>query len=375
MTDRFDDIRPFHDSEVNAAMWRISDSVFFPEIAEYVFPDEPLEKVRRLMRSLQTCDEFQREVMNAAVCRTIQNSISHFSYSGLEYLSPGTRYLFVSNHRDIVLDSSLVQHVLFANGFPTTEITFGSNLMCMQLLVDIGRSNKMFRVERGGDSRSFYRSSAHLSDYIRHTILEKQRSVWIAQRNGRTKDGCDVTDQGLVKMFSLSGAGRRFDGLDELNIAPVSISYEWEPCDILKARELYDSRGCRYEKKPGEDFKSILTGILQQKGKVHLAFTRPLSKEEFGEAGVSGGCELNRYVARLIDRRINDAYRLTSYNYLAADRLSGKSNYAGCYSQKDEALFDERISRLSQEHPVADPAALVEIFLGIYGNWRLNKQG
>lgn len=375
MTDRrFEDIRPYEDSEICDAMKRIADSEFFPELSAYIFPEEDVAAIGLMMKTLQTADEFQSKVMSRAVGRTIERSISEFSFSGLERLSPSTSYLFVANHRDIVLDSSLVQYVLFSNGYPTTEITFGANLMCMQLLIDIGRANKMFRVERGGDSRAFYKSSAHLSDYIRHTITEKHRSVWIAQRNGRTKDGRDITDQGLIKMFGMSGKGNASDNLAELNIVPLSVSYEWEPCDLLKAHELYQSRRSgHYEKKPGEDLKSILTGILQPKGKVHLEFCAPIQPEELGAFGSAGlGGEFHRNVARLIDRRINSAYRLTANNYIAADLLSGKSDNADRYTAEQAAGFEAHERRLLSEYPECDFAALQHIFRGIYGNWTLN---
>ena len=180
--------------------------------------------------------------------------------------------MYLSNHRDIMLDASLLQNALLMNGFDTTEITFGANLMQGQLVIDIGKSNKMFRVERpGGSIREFYKASMHLSEYIRHTIVEKKQSVWIAQRNGRTKDGKDRTDQGIINMFRMSSEGKS-TSLSQLNLLPVSVSYEWEPCDILKTLELYAKRQGPYLKKPGEDLNSILTGILQPKGRVHSIY-------------------------------------------------------------------------------------------------------
>ena len=156
----------------------------------------------------------------------------------MDVLEKGTPYLFVSNHRDIMLDASLLQNVLVDHGMETAQITFGANLMMNQLVVDIGKSNKMFRVERPGNSaREFYKSSIHLSEYIRNVIIGCGESVWIAQRNGRTKDGNDQTDQGIIKMFCMSKADDKISALKELNIVPVSVSYEWESCDILKAIE------------------------------------------------------------------------------------------------------------------------------------------
>ena len=147
----------------------------------------------------------------------------------------------MSNHRDIMLDASLLQNVLLAHGHDTSEITFGANLMQGELMIDLGKSNKMFRVERGGNMKDFYLSSMHLSNYIRNAVTRLHHSVWIAQRNGRTKDGNDTTDQGIIKMFCMSHPQDKIEALEQLHIVPVTVSYEWEPCDVLKAIELYMS--------------------------------------------------------------------------------------------------------------------------------------
>ena len=186
-------------------MQRIANSSSFPLLASYVCPGESIEQVRQRIASYTNVHDFQTETMRMVNERVIAESISEFSCDGIEHLSPEESYLYVSNHRDIMLDSSLMQYYLVTQGFDTTEITFGANLMVSQLVIDIGKSNKMFKVERpGGNIKDFYRSSLHLSEYIRHVIKEKHQSVWIAQRNGRTKDGMDATDQGIVKMFCMS---------------------------------------------------------------------------------------------------------------------------------------------------------------------------
>ena len=264
MNDMFDDIRPYYDSEIPAAMKRIADAPLFPVLASFVFPDRPLEEVRDLVRSFSNTYEFQSGVMYHANRKIIDNSIDEFTYGGLENIDKNRRYVYLSNHRDIMLDASLLQNVLVDNGLDTAEITFGANLMQGELVIDIGKSNKMFKVERpGGSIREFYKASKHLSDYIRHAITEKRQSVWIAQRNGRTKDGLDHTDQGIINMFRMSYDGDKVCSLAELGILPVSVSYEWEPCDVLKTLELYARSKGPYVKREGEDLNSILTGILQ----------------------------------------------------------------------------------------------------------------
>lgn len=367
---KFDDIRPYVDDEIPAAMARIADDAHFPQLSSFVFPEADVDDVRRKIRSIRSTGEFQSQVMSCMNARVIDRSISEFTYDGLENLSPDTRYLFVGNHRDIVLDSSLMQYVLYCNGHETSEITFGANLMQNRLMVDIGKSNKMFKVERpGGGIKEFYRASMHLSEYIRHTIADKRQSVWIAQRNGRTKDGMDLTDKGLVKMLGMSRGGRKSDSMAELHIAPVAISYEWEPCDLLKARELYECRrDGHYEKKPGEDVNSILTGILEPKGRVHLSFCRPLSRGELSEYDACPPGEFERAVAALIDRRIHRAYRLTPNNYIAHDLRYGKDEYAGRYTAGQKAEFTARLRGLERYGGASCMDALTDIFLGIYSN-------
>lgn len=371
MNHSFDDIRPYYEEEIPAAMQRIAQSDAFSLIASFVFPDERVEDVREMVASLRTVDEFQSRVMRYFNEQVIKRSCTAFTFEGLDYLEHGKPYLFVSNHRDIVLDSSLLQYVLYKNGYSTTEITFGANLMSSPLIIDIGKSNKMFRVERGATPKEFYRLSMHLSEYIRHVICEKQQSVWIAQRNGRTKDGNDHTDQGIIKMFTMSGDGDKIRSLTDLNIVPVSVSYEWESCDILKAFELYMSRSQKYIKRPGEDVNSILTGIMDPKGRVHFAVCRPIGRDELEAFSHLTQNEYHAQVARLIDERIYANYRLWPNNYIAHDLLYGQRAYCDYYSEEERAAFLDRMAELDrlaslEQYNVTDMETLHEIFLRIY---------
>lgn len=374
----FDDIRPYREDEIAAAMQRIAADERFGQLAAFVFPDREVEEVRRMVASLTTIEQFQHEVMNEFNHQVIQRSIEQFSFDGLNRIERDRPYLYISNHRDIVLDSSLLQTVLHENGFDTTEITFGANLMQGQLIVDIGKSNKMFRVERGATPKEFYRLSLHLSDYIRHTIQEGH-SVWIAQRNGRTKDGNDKTDQGIIKMFGMSGTADKISALDELNILPVSVSYEWEPCDVEKALELYQKQTYgEYHKKPGEDIRSIMQGILQPKGRVHFEICPPVDQSELVAFHNHTQNEYHQQVARLIDRRICAHYRLWPNNYIAHDRLYGDTTYRQHYTDGQREAFDRRLATMLEAGrqtigTVLDEDRLVELFLGIYANPVNNK--
>ena len=365
---KFDDIRPYYEEEIPEAMRRIAKSNAFPLLATYVYPDEPVEQVRQRIAGYRTIHDFQMEAMRMVNQRIIAQSITEFSCSGIERLRPDESYLYVSNHRDIMLDSSLLQYYLVTQGFDTTEITFGVNLMMNQLLIDIGKSNKMFRVERpGGSIKEFYQASMHLSEYIRHTITEKHQSVWIAQRNGRTKDGVDATDQGIVKMFCMSEPKDKIKALGDLHIVPVSVSYEWETCDILKALELYQGQFAKYVKKPGEDLNSILTGILQHKGRVHFELCEPITEEELALYDDLTSNEYHKAVAQLIDSRIRPAYRLYPNNYIAHDLRYGSTRFSGFYTQEERDAFVSRLGRLDR-YDTCDLDQLRDIFLGIYAN-------
>lgn len=366
-TSKFEDIRPYFDEEIPSAMARIADSELFPLISSYVFPDRNMEEVRAQIRNIKTINQFQHEVMSVVNEQVIQRSMTKFSYNGMERLDPNKRYLFVSNHRDIMLDSSLLQYILHINGHETSEITFGANLMCHPLVIDIGKSNKMFKVERGGNMKDFYQSSLLHSEYIRHAIVEKNQSVWIAQRNGRTKDGVDHTEPGLIRMFASSMPGDKLKALSDLNIVPISISYEWETCDILKALELYESRFTKYVKKPGEDLNSILTGIVSDKGHVHIEICEPINVDELQLFESLTKQEYVKAVARLIDKKINASYHLHPNNYIAFDIRYGTKRYEDRYSQKEKQAFCQRLKELSN-YEGCELDILMDIFLGIYAN-------
>jgi hypothetical protein len=362
---KFEGMRPYIDSEIPSAMKRIADSEAFPAMASFTFPDKSISESRELLLGIRTCDEFQFKVMWHVNDQIEKRSIRHLTYSGLERLEKGRPYLFISNHRDIMLDASLLQNILHDNGFATTEITFGANLMSPGLLVDIGRANKMFRVERPGKltMRDFYGKSLLLSEYIRDAVTVRGQSVWIAQRNGRTKDGNDMTDPAVMKMLSLSGP------LGDLNIVPMSISYEWETCDYAKALELLVSRKTKYVKKPGEDLRSIISGITSWKGDIHIGLSAPIGRSEL-ESACSGASGSSRYkaAAALLDDRIHGEYRLTKNNFIAHDILHSSSEFRGSnYSGPDEEAFREHAEKL-RDFETDDPEALMDIFLGIYSN-------
>ena len=363
---KFDDIRPFNADEIPAATQRMADSEVIPAIAQYL--GVPTEALRDRIRSIKTLKEFQLGLLKEVIETLLKKTTTHFEWSGLENISEKKPYLFVSNHRDIVLDAMLLQYILNEAGQNTCQITFGSNLMSHPFVIDFGKVNKMFRTERGGTPKEFYNSMLHMSEYMRHVITEMHESVWIAQRNGRTKDGIDATDPAIIKMFGMSRIDNRVASLAELNIVPVAVSYEWESCDKLKTLELYlTKKNGHYEKQPNEDLNSILTGIMQPKGHVHFHICQMVTEEDLNALKDYPSGEFYKRVAKLMDSRINPNYYLHPNNYIAHDLRSGKETYSSQYTTEQKEQFLRYMDWMN-DYPDMDRKVLEEIFLGIYAN-------
>ncbi len=364
----FDDIRPFNEEEIPAAMQRMADSEVIPAIVDYLMPGMPVESLRNRIRSIKTLEEFQLGLLLEVIETLFKKTTTRFDWSGLENISEKKPYLFVSNHRDIVLDAMFLQYILNGAGQKTCHITFGSNLMLHPFVVDFGKANKMFRTERGGSKIGFYNSLLHISEYIRHVISEEKESVWIAQRNGRTKNGIDATDPAIIKMFGMSRNDNRVASLAELNIAPVTVSYEWESCDKLKTLELYLTRkNGYYEKQPNEDLNSILTGIMQPKGHVHFHICPTITENDLNALNNCSSGEFYKRVAELMDSRINPNYYLMPNNYIAHDLRSGSNVFAEHYTDEQKTAFVKYMDWMD-EYPDMNREELMEIFLGIYAN-------
>lgn len=372
-----DDIRPYTDEETAEALKRVASNPFLPVISKYLFPDKPMNELRRMLTGIKTVDEFQEIVMSEVVSSVIRLSTSSFTYDGLEKLSGEGKFLAISNHRDIILDPALIQYMLFKNNMQMTEICVGSNLLeDNKMVADLLRSNRMIKVIRGISARELYLTSQLLSSYIRESVTSGRSSVWIAQREGRTKNGFDTTEQGLLKMFDMSGKGDFAENFSELNIIPMSISYEYESCDMRKARELLISRNQKYVKKRGEDVHSIATGIRQWKGGVHLHIDDPLSEEEIARAAACTS-KNDRYqtLMHILDERIRGGYKLWKTNYMGYDLANRTNKYFDYYTAEDleafKAYTEHRLSRVERR---LDRDALRQIFWEIYAN-PLEKDG
>ena len=368
----FEDIRPYSDEETVEAMGRAASHPMLPVISRYLFPNEDPSYLSSCLLKVKDVDNFQQEVMFGVVSSIIARTSEGFSFSGQEYLTEGGgRFVAVTNHRDIVLDPALFLYTMFDAGITGCELCVGSNLIQTKFIEDMMRSNRMIKVIRGVSARDLYFSSQKLSKYIRNKVTSGDGSVWIAQREGRTKDGMDRTEQGILKMLDMSGSGSFVENFKELNIIPVSISYEYEPCDARKARELLIKKTeGTYTKKPGEDTHSILTGIRQRKGHIHLSIGKPLTEEELRHAAELDRNNRYQTLMQILDERITSGYRLWKTNYMGYDLLGGTSDFLGVkYLPEDLELFRAYVDhKLGKIESRLDKGDLTRIFLGIYAN-------
>ncbi len=323
-----------------------------------------------MLLQLESVDQFQQTIIKKTIEWVLETTVKEFSFDGIENIkSIKGRYLGISNHRDIVMDPAITQYVMFINGIETAQLCVGDNLLRNPDVEKIIRSNKMIKVIRGVGARELYQSSMLLSRYIRKTLTSGEGSVWIAQREGRAKNGIDVTEQGILKMLEMSGSGDFVKDFTELNILPLCISYEYEPCDILKAREVYISRSRKYVKAADEDVNSILTGIKQWKGNVHLSICPPLSENEIEDASKLSKNDRYHYLCHVIDQRIIMGYRLWKNNYIAYDIVNASGKYSSEYSPEEKAAFEAYIeiqSRQTQPKKPRDYAK--DVLFHIYSN-------
>jgi len=344
----FDDIRPYNDDEVIAILAKlVNEQELQAIIANFVMPKlyQFLPWLARLiiklsfkmrLRKFTDVASLQDEIVKY-LNRLIKKSTDGFSSHGLEQLDVTKPTLFISNHRDIALDPALVNFALYQHGSSTAEIAIGDNLLTKPWLSDVMRLNKSFIVKRGEKTkRAMLNASKSLSAYIHHTLTEKNQHIWIAQREGRAKDGLDKTNAAVISMVLLNRPKTQpiSEYLDDLNIVPVSISYEFDPCDKDKAKELaaIETHG-EYEKSHNEDIDSIAKGLLGYKGKVHV---------EFGCA-IKGDYADSKSIAEEIDRQIINNYKITENNQMAFDFIRNKNSH-----QKHSAIFQKRMVNLSE---------------------------
>lgn len=368
----FDPIRPYYQHEIPDALARIVRNPQFDQLLNYLFPEDMHQDLRKQVQQATTTQEFQTIFMRPVIRSILRKTAGELSVSGIENIRPGEGYVYLANHRDIILDSSILALHLVDHGFDTCKITWGDNLMISPMVIDIGKANRMITVFREGSPKEMLKHSVLLSAYIRESVVDKKQTVWIAQRKGRSKDGNDTTDVSVLKMLSLTGSKEVVESLKALNIVPVAISYEWEPCDAMKVRELRLSSEHEYKKEEGEDLNSIIGGVVSNKGRIHLNLGKPIS-EELDEVDHSPRPnEILETIARKVDRQIQDGYRLWPSNLMAYDLLEKGILDRGKY---DHEAIDKFYRRMQQAIDITPGSKekVTEYFLRLYANPVYNR--
>ena len=338
--DRFQHMRPFSDAEVPAAIERLKGEKDLREAMDLFLGTEQSGWVMSLADGLKSIDHFQETISKPLVKKILETTAAEVTFEFPENFDP-VGALFISNHRDIVLDPALINLSLADRGAPTTEIGIGSNLLGLSWVRDVVRLNKSFVVPRGGGPREQLKASADVAAYVRKVVLEEQRSVWLAQREGRAKDGNDLTSPALIRML-LDGGGR--ETWDSLRVHAVSLSYEWDPCDAMKVRELlFRQQDGTYAKSEGEDERSMRQGLLGWKGRIHIAFSSPVAWEEGEERD-------HVRMAAAMDRHIHSGLRPFENAAYAADLCGqGGSKSSGTADADIQQACEERLQQVIAE--------------------------
>jgi len=367
----FDDIRPYRDDEVEQVIrrlwenkWLISGlrTAFLPRTARIFafFIDTALHAYLKIkLGNIANVDAFQRKIIVDTLLHPIvKKTISGLSYSGVEHLKHDTPYIFITNHRDIVLDPALLDYILAKNRLSMAQIAFGDNLLFNDAIEDLIRINRGVIVKRNLPPREQYLESIRLSSYFRH-INEQGYSLWIAQSSGRSKDGMDLTNPAIIKMLYMAYRKEKIsfrEFMSRVNIVPVAISYQYDPCDRMKAWEIHRTRTRgKHQKRKYEDLVSITAGMKGFKGKVHYSFSEPMKADYENEKGL----------AAAIDERIQKGYKLWSTNFIAYDMRHDTDLFDQSYSEFDKQRFILRFRRLSKD--------VRKILLEAYSNPVVNK--
>lgn len=367
----FDDIRPFEPEELPEVYNRLLDNQQFQRVLSYFYPDVPLEKIGARMRACTTNLDFQKVFGYEFVTFVLNRAAKSWDMNH-SAISPEQNYTFMSNHRDIVLDSAILSKLLIDAGFKTTcEIAIGDNLLSLPWVKDLVRVNKSFIVKRSASFREMLTSSKTLSKYMHFAIQEKKENIWIAQREGRAKDSDDRTSESILKMMSMGGEGSIVERLTQLHIVPMTISYEYDPCDYLKAAEFQLKRdNPDWKKGPQDDIISMQTGIMGYKGHVHYHCSPCIDEYLQTLDPEMPKNELYATIVRHIDREIHRHYRLFPNNYIAHDLLTGTDEQTAHYQPADKVNFEHYLAEQLEKITVPQPdiAFLRERILTMYAN-------
>lgn len=369
---KFDKIRPYYDSEVNNALKELSNHPMMKAMMNFAYPDLDEQVWKELLLRTHSIRDFQINFAYHAVKKIIEKTSEGLTTSGFEKLEPNTAYFFISNHRDIILDTSLLNVSLHEHGLILTASAVGDNLVKKDFTLKLSKLNRNFLVQRGLTPRELLQSSKLLSEYMYHLVSRENRSVWIAQREGRTKDGNDATQQGVLKMIAMASDEKNvLDYFKKIKVVPISISYEYDPTDALKMpRILAEANDETYIKGKNEDFNTLISGIIGQKKRIHIHIGDILDNEI--EALKENNDTPNKQIqalAQLIDDSILQSYKLWPTNYIAYDLLHNTSQFSNQYTEKEKQLFERRLElRINADDPQTR-----EGFLAMYANPVVNK--
>ncbi len=381
----FTDIRPFRADEVKGVIERILTDPGFYKMMRYIYNELDEEDIREMMREIDTPEQFQEEVSGPAFKFITQTTTNGLTITNIDRLERDTAYLFLSNHRDIILDSALLNVSLLEKGFATTEIAIGDNLLHHDLIRDLVRLNKSFIVNRNVNPKEMLAVSKRLSNYIHHTIREQKASIWLAHKEGRSKDGDDRTASGLLKMLVSGSDESIHEAMTALNIIPMVVSYEYDPCDLYKANELLEIREHgEYQKQAGEDYQSALKGITGHKGRVNITLGNRLHRSLKRLPADVPKNEQFRLLSQEIDRRMHKMYKLWPTNFIAYDLLYGTRTYASEYTTIQKVAFKNYLRGRTLQLFVNRKSSLLkregyirqarEVLLQMYANPVINQR-
>ncbi|MFM2213838.1 MAG: hypothetical protein RL427_1101 [Bacteroidota bacterium] len=369
---KYDSIRPYYDAEVNEAIHSAVNHPMMKALMGFTFPDVDEEVWKNQLKKTHSIRDFQCNFIYQSVQKVLAKSSEGLTTSGFEKLEKNTSYLFISNHRDIILDTSLLNVALFDHGLVMTASAIGDNLVKKSFLKTLSKLNRNFLVLRGLPPRELLESSKLMSEYIAQLLLRENRSVWIAQREGRTKDGNDATHSGVLKMLAMgSDEAVLMDYFKKIKIVPVSISYEYDPTDALKMPQLIaEAKNEIYIKEKNEDFVTLLSGIIGQKKRIHIHIGDILNKElNTIKAEFDNNNKQVQALAQTIDDSILQSYKLWPTNYIAYDILHKTDKYKSYYTENEKSLFERRLEMKIDENN----SQMVESFLAMYANPVVNK--
>lgn len=374
----YDDMRPYHDDEVKATLEKLTNEPEFIYVLKFLYPNMDIDKLIQQLRSLNSIKEFQLQIIGPLILSIVQKAKGVYTLNGMEQLSFDEKYLFISNHRDIIMDAALLNTLFAEKGFDTTENAIGDNLCTRPWISDVLKLNKSFLIKRNGTKRELFNAFVKQSTYIRETITQKRNSIWLAQREGRAKDSDDRTQESLLKMLTISAKNNLKESFIELNITPICVSYEYDSCDYLKAMEFQQKRdNPDFKKSEEDDVTSMQIGITGYKGQMIYEVCQPINKEieQFIQPDDDRNTILNK-IAQLIDNKIHLNYHLFPCNYIALDNLNNESQFLGKhYTAEEKIKFEKYVDAQIEKIDWADKDIpfLKEKFWIMYANPAINQ--